>query len=157
MMTTFIDVVGVVVSKASFILLIMIYMWMGHNPSTELIYYILTLFNQFASNIGIVLPSNLSRASQFYASIVRLNSVFHEEEIKKFESQHVEEPSISMRNVSLKYDDKEILSEVTMKACNPGLTVVTGSVGSGKSSILKVILHEFESLKEGKELSKSNS
>lgn len=122
---------------------------MGYDPNTEIIYYILQLFNQLASNIGVVLPGNLSRAAQLYSSVVRLNDVLKAEEIDNFEFVHNEKPSVLMKNISFDLGNKEIFKGISLKINDPGLTVVTGAVGSGKTTLLKIMLHEYQPVKEG--------
>lgn len=149
MINTFIDIVGVAVSKVSFFLLILIYMSMGFDPSTETIYYIMQIFGQLASSIGTVLPSNLSKTAQVYASVIRLNEMLQAEEMDKFESTHEQNPIIFMKNLSFDIGDKKILSEVSMRIENSGLIVVTGPVGCGKSSLLKIILRDYQPILKG--------
>lgn len=123
---------------------------MGYDPNTETIYYILQLFSQIANNIGTVLPSNMSRASQLYSSVLRLSKVLKAEEMTKFESVLVTKPYVLLRNVYFDLGHKEILKGISMKIDEPSLTVVTGAVGSGKTTLLKLILHEYQLVKEGR-------
>lgn len=151
MINTFINTLGVVVSKVSFVVLIMIYIWMGYTTNTELIFYILQLFNQVNTNFGITLPANFSRTAQFYAAVIRLDRVLHCRELEKAEGEGAEKrPAVFLKNVSFNLENKQILKRISLSVTKPGLTLITGSVGSGKSSLLKIILRDFQPVAEGK-------
>lgn len=152
MINVFIESIGFIISKVSFVLLIMIYVWMGYQTSTELIFYILQLFNHMSSSFGSVLPANFTKSAQFYASVVRLNKVLQAEELVKFDNEFAEMPVVFVKNVLFEMENREILRNVSMSITYPGLNVVTGSVGSGKSSLLKIILRDYQPLKEGKQI-----
>lgn len=154
LVNTFNTTLGALIVKLTFCILIIIYIWMGYKTNTELIFYVNSLFSQLNMQFGVSLPSNFSRAAQLYVSLVRLNKVLQAEELKKTEDDElVEKPSVLMKDVSFTYDNKEILKGIAMNITNPGLTVVTGPVGSGKSALLKVLLQDYQPVTEGKMLS----
>ncbi|HQJ46839.1 MAG TPA: ATP-binding cassette domain-containing protein, partial [Ignavibacteriaceae bacterium] len=47
---------------------------------------------------------------------------------------------IELKNISLKYEDKSILDDISMTIQNNSVHVILGPSGAGKSTILKVIL-----------------
>lgn len=59
-------------------------------------------------------------------------------------------PTISLTNVHFNIGNKQILHDISMNISRPGLIVITGSVGSGKSSLLKVILRDYQPINRGK-------
>lgn len=122
---------------------------MGYTTNTELIFYVLSLFHQLTMQFGFSLPMNFSRTAQLYASLLRLNNVLQAEELNKTDDKTTEKPSVVMKEVSFRLANKDILEGISMNISNPGLTVVTGSVGSGKSSLLKVILHDYHPVSKG--------
>lgn len=140
---------GMLVSKVTFLVLILVYVWLGYSTNTEFIYYILNLFNQLNAHIGLSLPINFSRTAQLYASLLRLNKVLQADELKETEDEITEKPSILMKDTSFRLENKHILKGISLKITNPGLTLVTGAVGSGKSSLLKIILHDYQPVSEG--------
>lgn len=99
--------------------------------------------------VGITLPMSFSRCAQLYASIQRLNEVLQSEELKRIDEDITETPAVLLKDASFCLGDKYILRGISMNISKPGLTVVTGSVGSGKSSLLKVILKDYPN-SEGK-------
>lgn len=98
---------------------------------------------------GFALPGNFSRAAQLYASIIRLNMVLQAEELKKTDEETTEKPSVLLKDASFSLSKKDILKGISLNVTKNGLTVVTGPVGSGKSSLLKVILQDFHPVSEG--------
>lgn len=150
MIDIFIDTLGAIVSQISFLFLIKIYVWMGYQTSVELIFYILQLFNQLSHTFGSTLPKNFSKVAQFCACVKRLDDVFNGEEMEKFASERTPKPTVSLSSVCFNAGNKQILKDISMDISRPGLVVVTGSVGSGKSSLLKVILKDYQPINRGK-------
>ncbi len=60
---------------------------------------------------------------------------------------HFEEPSISFQNVSFSYHKKIVLKNVTMNISFGEITVLTGTNGAGKTTILNLIAREIEANK----------
>lgn len=122
---------------------------MGYKTSTELIFYVNTLFTQLQENFGMGLPLSFSKIAQLYVSLQRFNKVLVAEELPQTEEDISEWPSVVMKEASFSVGNKEILRGVSMNVTNSELTVVTGSVASGKSSLLKVILGDYQPLTYG--------
>lgn len=129
--------------------LIVSYIWMGYETNTEFIFYILSLFNQLTMSFGMQLPLNFSRTAQVVAAFIRIDKVLNGEELEKIPKETTENPSVLLRGVAYRLNDKKILHGVSVSIIEPGLSVITGPVGSGKSSLLKVILGEYHPLLDG--------
>lgn len=123
---------------------------MGYETSTELIFYIMQLYTKLSSSFGSTLPNNFLKSVQFYASVIRLDEILKTEEIERFDSEYVEKPSVELNKVSFDMRNMAILKDISMNINYPGLYIVTGSVGCGKTSLLKVILRDYQPLKNGK-------
>lgn len=147
-----IDVIGIVVSKVAFFVLIAVYISMGFKTNTEMIFYLLQLFNQLSKSFGNLLPENFSRIAQFSASVTRLDKVLHDGELQMFDNEEVEKPNITLKNVHFELGKKTILDSVTLSISKPGLTVVTGCVGSGKTSLLKIFARDYQPATKGEKL-----
>lgn len=141
---------GMFVSKTTFLVLIVFYMWMGYSTNAELIFYVLNLFNQLNFQFGHSLPINFSKTAQLYASLFRLNKVLQAEELHKTDDESTEKPLVLMKDASFGLGNKDILKGVSINITKPGLTVVTGPVGSGKTSLLKIILQDYNPVTDGK-------
>ncbi|KAJ8931650.1 hypothetical protein NQ314_015402 [Rhamnusium bicolor] len=135
--------IGILTSKITFLVLILSYIWMGYTTSTELIFYILGLFHQLTWSLGILIPINLSKIAEFRAAFIRYNKLMQSEETTKIEENVNGKSSLELTDLTVNIKDKEILKNVSLKINHTGLTLITGVVGSGKSSLLKAILREY--------------
>lgn len=128
--------------------------WFGNKPNAETVFYIFNLFNQINSQYGLSLPLYFSRISQLLASFQRLDEVLQANEMNKPQEKYNEneKPCIILEDVSVSLMNNELLKGITVNISSPGLHVITGSVGSGKSSLLKVILREYHPVQEGKNM-----
>ncbi|KAJ8925147.1 hypothetical protein NQ315_001332 [Exocentrus adspersus] len=134
--------IGVLTSKVTFLLLILSYIWLGYTTNTELIFYVLSIFHQLQVSFGIIIPMNLSKIADFRAAFIRLDKMLQAGEIEAVE-ENLGNPSIYLKDVSVHIRDKEILKDVSLKVTTSSLILVTGAVGSGKSSLLKAILQDY--------------
>lgn len=139
--------IGVLSSKVTFLVLILSYIWMGYTTNTEMIFYVLSIFHQLTISFGVHIPINISKVAEFRAAFIRLNKLLQTGEIRQAGDNLSGKPSIRLNDVTVHIKDKEILSFVNLKITDPTLTLVTGAVGSGKSSLLKVILQDYPSSK----------
>jgi phospholipid/cholesterol/gamma-HCH transport system ATP-binding protein len=55
-------------------------------------------------------------------------------------TDHGQTPAIELRNVSLSFDEKRVLSDISFKLSSGGTLFLLGVTGSGKSVLLKLIL-----------------
>nr|CAI5851682.1 unnamed protein product [Callosobruchus analis] len=135
--------IGIITSKITFLVLILSYIWMGNTTSTEMIFYVLSLFQQLTTALGVMLPVNMGKVAQFRAAFIRLNKVLQAEELEKIqEEKFTGDPHIEAKAANVKIDGKEVLKDITFDI-KFGLTIVSGLVGAGKSSLLKFILRDY--------------
>ncbi|KAJ8925148.1 hypothetical protein NQ315_001333 [Exocentrus adspersus] len=130
-------------SKLTFLLLILCYIWLGNTTSTETIFYVLTLYYDLKMIFGWTIPYNTSKAAEFRAALIRLNKLLNTEEVKKLREQNNEKACLELDQVTVKVKSDVILKRVCFKVDSPGLVLVTGAVGSGKSVLLKTMLQEY--------------
>lgn len=136
--------IGIITSKITFLILILTYISLGYTTNTEMLFYVLSLFHQLTHALSIMLPMNMGRIAQFRASFIRLNKVLQSEVLKTIDTGESKgDGSIEAKGAAFGIKDKEIVSEITFRIDKPSLTVVSGVVGSGKSSLLKVILQDY--------------
>lgn len=138
-------IAGMLFSKIGFFTLIMSYIWMGDATQTEVIYFISTIFIDLEYNLGQLIPYGMAQAAELYSSIVRINRVISAEEIPPTDDdtdKAQSNPHIELRNVVVHIRDHELLKDINFKS-DGGLTIVTGAVGSGKSSLLKAMLQDY--------------
>ncbi|CAH1183385.1 unnamed protein product [Phaedon cochleariae] len=136
--------VGLLFSKFGFYLLIMAHIWMGYSPSSELVFYIISIFKELEYDIGFIIPSAIGEFADLYSAIQRINMVIQAEELpsKEIVDGPIATPFIKLEHVDIHIKDIEILNNVSFET-RTGLTVITGKVGSGKSSLLKTMLQDY--------------
>lgn len=136
--------IGIMFSRLGFYALIISYIWMGYSTNTEMIFYMITLFKDLEYNLGTLIPWGMGEAAQFYSSLLRINRVLMAEELKPVteRQEKTSNPSIEIEKVTVEIMGRKILENINfMSKC--GLTMITGHVGSGKSSFLKAILQDY--------------
>lgn len=114
----------------------------------------MTIFYQLATNLSVIIPSCLSTATQIQASIKRISKVIkakeHSGNLTKISKIGEEGPFISINNVTVKIGKDVVLRNVSFEVNKPGLYVITGAVGSGKSSLVRLLLGDLHPC-EGKQ------
>ncbi|XP_056637699.1 ATP-binding cassette sub-family C member 4-like [Diorhabda sublineata] len=135
---------GVLFSKIGFYVLIISCIWMGYPTEAELVFYLLTIFRDLKHSLGVVIPYGIGRGAELYSAITRINKVIKGEELppKLGSDAPTQSPVIEVKEATVKIKDKVVLKNITL-SINSGLILVTGRVGSGKSSMLKMILQDY--------------
>ncbi|KAG5882040.1 hypothetical protein JTB14_003438 [Gonioctena quinquepunctata] len=140
-------VFGNFMTKVGFYVLIIAYIWIGYSTDTTLVFYILSNFKNLKATMGSIIPSCIGLAAEFNAAITRIKRVMVAEELSS-ENMMESKPVVQLDEATVHIRGKEILRDVTFRI-DSGLSVITGGVGSGKSSLLKTILHDYP-LKSGR-------
>lgn len=137
-------VFGVLFSKIGLYALIMAYVWTGGTADAQTMFYIITLFKDLKSSLGVHIPHGMARAAEFYSAMTRINKVISGEELKpkKCSDEPTDRPFVELKDATVYIRNIEILKSVSLEI-DSGLILVTGSVGSGKSSLLKAILQDY--------------
>ncbi|KAL1491217.1 hypothetical protein ABEB36_011848 [Hypothenemus hampei] len=139
--------IGIIGSKITFPILLISYLALGYSTNTELVFYVMGLFKELRHSVGIAIPLGLIQSAEFYASLTRLSKILliqeHHDPFSASSLLNGHKAKIEFKNVwiTMGYDD--ILRNVTLLMNNPGLYVITGHVGSGKTSLLKSILRDY--------------
>lgn len=135
-------VIGSISSRIGFYLVILAYIWSGQKTTTELIFYVLTLFQTLRHTLGVVIPYGLSQGGEMYAAIYRIGRFLTTEELPTTKQQTPSSPNIQIVDIKMQIHGQVILKNVSLTVTR-GLTVVTGHVGSGKSALIKAILNDY--------------
>ncbi|KAG5867423.1 hypothetical protein JTB14_013820 [Gonioctena quinquepunctata] len=134
-------IVSILIAKIAFYVLIVSYIHMGYETDTTLLFYIWTCFKDLKRTFCIIVSTNLAIAGEFFAAISRINRLMKAEEYH-FENEKIIKPVVELEHVMVHIGEKKILEDITFRV-DSGLTVITGKVGSGKSSLLKTILQDY--------------
>ncbi|KAJ8920723.1 hypothetical protein NQ315_004862 [Exocentrus adspersus] len=137
-------IMGILCSRLGFYVLVMSYIWMGYTTNTELVFYILSVFKDLRQTLGVIIPFGVGRAAELYSAVTRISKVITAEELppKKGTDEPTLKPLIELKDAVVHIKKNRILKDITFRT-DSGLTIVTGTVGSGKSSLLKTILQDY--------------
>ncbi|XP_019874089.2 probable multidrug resistance-associated protein lethal(2)03659 isoform X2 [Aethina tumida] len=140
---TIILLTGALTTKLAFYILITTYVLMGNLIHAELVYYILSCFARLRHALSVLIPLGITEAAELRASVDRIGVLLKEKPCHKLKSHPIIVPKIKFSDVTVSLKGKDVLKKLTLKI-EPGLTVLTGSFGSGKTSLLKTILGDYE-------------
>ncbi|KAF7278953.1 hypothetical protein GWI33_007817 [Rhynchophorus ferrugineus] len=144
-------VIGLFTSKVGLYALMMTYIYVSEVAEAEVIFYVMKCFKDLKHSIGILIPIGLGRGAEIIASANRINRVLNAEELESYDDNKYVKPRIKANNVTVKIKDRTILSNITTEI-KRGLTVVTGPLGCGKSTLIKLFLKDFP-ISDGKLIS----
>ncbi|CAH1183157.1 unnamed protein product [Phaedon cochleariae] len=134
-------IIGTLALNISFFLLLVTYVWTGHYATAETVYFIQSCFFSLKSFITASIPVGIAQCSEVYAATQRLKEFFYAEELQRRPATTTH-PKVYLNHVSAKVKDTEVLRDVSLSA-DKGLFLLVGSLGSGKSSILKTIMGDY--------------
>ncbi|CAG9831833.1 unnamed protein product [Diabrotica balteata] len=136
------------VGKFAFYAMLMIYLYIHEDMSAEDIFYIMRIFGTLRFTISLAFSMGFTRIGELSASLKRINHILELEELPDVIDKPDDDPQIDLRNVSVNLKNKDILTNVNLKL-EKGLNVLTGQLGSGKSSLIKVVLRDYPILDGG--------
>ncbi|XP_074031341.1 LOW QUALITY PROTEIN: probable multidrug resistance-associated protein lethal(2)03659 [Leptinotarsa decemlineata] len=134
-------VTGLLFASIGFYVFLSTNIWMGFPTDTTLLFYLVSNLKHLKQALGNLVARNITIVAQCYAAVTRIKRLMNAGELHpKIGVQS--EPKIHLKKGTVRLEHKELLKNITFRA-GPGLTVVTGRVGSGKSLLLKTILQEY--------------
>ncbi|XP_074026962.1 probable multidrug resistance-associated protein lethal(2)03659 isoform X2 [Leptinotarsa decemlineata] len=141
---TVLVLIGVLTSNLGFYILIIAYIWMGFSSDTTIVFYLLSNFHALRETLGVKIPYNIGKVAELMSAGTRVNRLIKADELHPHYFDYIPayKPLVEMKEAKVHIGNKEILNIISLIA-DKGLTIVTGSVGSGKSSLLKTILQDY--------------
>ncbi|KAI2473932.1 ATP binding cassette (ABC) transporter subfamily C member [Diabrotica virgifera virgifera] len=139
---------GIIFTNLGFFMVILATIWTGVSTDTTVIFFVLSNFRYLRGWLGGAVPFGLGLGSEFVASFKRISKALNAEELNKDQhsEQLTEKPRVELDEISVQLKGEPVLDNVSLTVTS-GLTMITGAVGSGKSSILKVILKDLPLIK----------
>ncbi|XP_060521459.1 probable multidrug resistance-associated protein lethal(2)03659 [Cylas formicarius] len=135
-------IVGAFNTKIGFYCLIMAYIYFNKVADAEVMFYVLKCFKDLKMSVAFIIPAGLGRGAELIASANRINKVFSSEELEETDDTNHEHAIIKLSNVNVTIKQNEILRNISFEL-KPGLTVITGPLGCGKSALLKLFLKDY--------------
>lgn len=133
---------SILVGKFGFYALIMVYVWVNSDMNAETLFYVMRCFGTLRMSITMSVSFGFTKIAELAAALTRINTFLQQEELDEVIEKPDDEPQIDIRNVSLSFDEKKVLENINLKI-QSGLNIVTGQLGCGKSSLLKVALKAY--------------
>ncbi|XP_072376502.1 probable multidrug resistance-associated protein lethal(2)03659 isoform X3 [Diabrotica undecimpunctata] len=142
---TFIVLTGGIFSRLGFYLLLMACIWSSVSTDTAVIFYAMSNYKDLSHWLGHALPHTFGMAGEFLSAYKRIIKALEAEEFEteiREQDTQINNTFIKMNEVTVVLKEETLLNKVNFEITS-GLTLVTGEVGAGKSSILKAILHDL--------------
>lgn len=122
------------------------YIYFGNLITAQKAFVVLSCYHTLRSTLTIYIPLGIAQLAELKSSLQRIKHVLTSEEIKpELLSELIEDvnsPKISLNKASVILDKKKILEGLTVEM-GPGLTTITGNVGSGKTALLNLIMNDL--------------
>ncbi|XP_017773823.1 PREDICTED: multidrug resistance-associated protein 4 isoform X1 [Nicrophorus vespilloides] len=129
----------------------LLYVLIDTIPTAENVFMIISFFNIIRQSLTLTLPNGISQIAEAIISMNRLKKfmLMHEVEMLPHQETTANSPIIHIKDVKAKWN--EDITDMTLDNINLDfqkgqLVTVIGEVGSGKSSLLQLILHELPAL-----------
>ncbi|XP_045470438.1 ATP-binding cassette sub-family C member 4-like isoform X2 [Harmonia axyridis] len=136
---------GELMGKLGYNLLLVVYLLLGHSLTPGVVYYVQSSYQKLRFILTYLITLSMTEMAELLASFNRIENLFKAEEYQP--SRHYRQTYIMtrilVRNAHVKLGDQEILRDLTFNLEN-GLNIIAGPVGSGKSTLVKALLHEYK-------------
>ncbi|RZB38622.1 ABC tran domain containing protein, partial [Asbolus verrucosus] len=135
--------VGGLTLNVTLYVVILIHTSLGNNFNAEQAFFLVGCFQVLQSTINTSVPLDISQFAELIVSIRRLIEILtitEQTALRKTDSKL--RPLIQLDRIDASVKESTIISNTSLKI-ESGLTVITGKLGSGKSSLLKIILEDY--------------
>ncbi|CAG9858693.1 unnamed protein product [Phyllotreta striolata] len=136
---------GVINERLSLFFTIITFVLLGNRISADLVFSISQAFNILQLMMAMYFPMALSMLEESLISLKRLQEFLLMEEKKSAKHiENIQNKGIILKGINASWsDDRRALKDIFLQIPPGSLCIVIGSVGSGKSSLLQVLLGEL--------------
>ncbi|KAF2881310.1 hypothetical protein ILUMI_24866 [Ignelater luminosus] len=139
--------IGQLSSRLAFYICVMAYVALGNHITAEKAFVVTGCFAALRSVLTVFMPLGISQMAELKAALERITDFLQLEEVPESPTvNYIEEkqPKIHIENAIVKSDKGiDILENITLEI-KPGLTILTGPVGAGKSTLFKLMLSDIK-------------
>ncbi|XP_050309650.1 ATP-binding cassette sub-family C member 4-like isoform X2 [Anthonomus grandis grandis] len=134
----------VFIERSTLCLTLVCFTLLGNNIKADIVFSMAQFFNILQSAMAIMYPMAISIGAETLVSIRRLEEFLNLEEKEKTLIEQLYEPEIILKQVTASWvQDTKVLKKVNLHIPKGCLCAIIGPVGSGKSSILQLLLGEL--------------
>ncbi|KAG5877094.1 hypothetical protein JTB14_006390 [Gonioctena quinquepunctata] len=134
-------ILGSLSANISLFLIIITSVWTGFVLDAERLYFLRSSFNTINRFFLALVPLIIAQGSEVHASLKRLERFMRKKGVDQYRKTS-SNPRVYLNQVSVKVKQSRVLKNISLLAEN-GLFLITGSVGSGKTSLLRTIIGDY--------------
>lgn len=145
----FVLALGFLSSKISFYVCVMSYLYFGNSITAEKAFVVLGCYQILRSTLTINIPMGVIFLAEFSSAKKRLIKVLLAKEVSRekdgkesIEDHAVVAPKIVVNKLTVTDQETKVLHGLCFEI-SPGLTTITGHVGSGKTALLRLFLNDL--------------
>ncbi|XP_071056450.1 probable multidrug resistance-associated protein lethal(2)03659 [Onthophagus taurus] len=140
----------VFIERTTLFFTVIAYVLTENDLSSDMVFTVAQFLNVLQSAVAVMLPLAIQSGAESLVSIQRIKTflLLEEKKIKNYQEKSLINNSVEIEKVFAGFNDNIILKNIDLEIPKGSLCVIIGNVGSGKSSILNLLLQEIE-LKSG--------
>lgn len=125
----------------------MCYIYFGNLVTAQKAFVVLSCYHTLRSTLTIYIPLGISQMAELRSALQRIKHVLTAAEAatdrsRAEKTEIIGKPHITINKACVCFENKKILEGLMMEL-GPGLTSITGNVGSGKTALLSLILNDL--------------
>lgn len=141
----FIFCLGDISWRLSFYLLVLTYVYLGYDITAEKIFVVITCYTTLRFYLSFGIPLGVSNLAEASASANRIVKLLKQPSLDyvNVSGEKEKTPTVKLTNVVAALSPSKTIFDKINLDIDRGIVALTGPLGSGKSSLLKVILHDL--------------
>ncbi|XP_031345180.1 probable multidrug resistance-associated protein lethal(2)03659 isoform X2 [Photinus pyralis] len=132
---------GLLSSRFAFYICVMTYIALGNHITAEKAFIVTACFGALRAVLSTFMPLGIAQMAELKASLYRITNFLMMEEVPGNENLcEVKEPKICVKDVTVQNSSGAAILDKISISVSKGLTLVIGPTGTGKSTLLKLLL-----------------